>query len=125
MRIFLSAGEPSGDLHGSNFAHALRRRVPIVHIDGFGGPLLVSAGQDQLYPLAEYAVMGLWRVVAALPQFRRLYQMATRRLDAQRPDAVVLIAYRVFHGNLPKTAHRRRIPVFWLVPPQIGAWGTH
>jgi lipid-A-disaccharide synthase len=125
MRVFLSAGEPSGDLHGSNFAHALRRVVPSAQVDGFGGPLLAAAGQEQLYPLAEYAVMGLWRVVAALPQFRRFFKMATRQLDEHRPDAVVLVDYPGFHWHLAKAAHRRGIPVFWFVPPQIWAWATH
>jgi len=125
MRIFLSAGEPSGDLHGSNFANALQRVVPCSEIDGFGGPLLAAAGQEQLYPLADYAVMGLWRVLAALPQFRRFLQLATRHFDESRPDAVVLIDYPGFHWHLAKAAHRRGIPVFWLVPPQIWAWATH
>jgi lipid-A-disaccharide synthase len=124
LRIFLSAGEPSGDLHGSNFVKALRRAVPDASVDGFGGPLMATAGQQQLYPLAEYAVMGLWRVVAALPQFRRFFKMATRQLDEYRPDAVVLIDYPGFHWHLAKAAHRRGIPVFWFVPPQIWAWAT-
>ena len=56
MRIFISAGEPSGDLHGSNFAKALHAVCPSAMVEGFGGPLLVAAGQEQLYPLADHAL---------------------------------------------------------------------
>ena len=38
MRIFISAGEPSGDLHGANLIEALRARLPEVEFVGFGGP---------------------------------------------------------------------------------------
>jgi lipid-A-disaccharide synthase len=125
MRLFLSAGEPSGDLHGSNFIKALRDQLPNAQVTGFGGPKLASSGQEQLFPLAEYAIIGLWRVLAALPQFYRFFKMATRELDARRPDAVILIDYPGFHWHLAKAAHQRGIPVFWLVPPQIWAWASH
>lgn len=125
MRIFISAGEPSGDLHGSNFAKALRQARPQAVIDGFGGPRLLSAGQQQLYPLADHAVMGLWRVVAALPQFYRVLKQAITQFEQQRPDALILIDYPGFHWHLAKAAHQRGIPVYWFVPPQIWAWATH
>lgn len=125
MRVFISAGEPSGDLHGSNFAKALRAAMPSASISGFGGPRLVHAGQEQLFPLADHAVMGLWRVLAALPQFYSYFKMATAELDARRPDAVVLVDYPGFHWHLAKAAHQRGIPVYWFVPPQIWAWATH
>ena len=40
MRIFISAGEPSGDLHAANLVRAIRRRVPDAEFVGFGGPKL-------------------------------------------------------------------------------------
>jgi lipid-A-disaccharide synthase len=125
MHVFISAGEPSGDLHGSNFARALQARVPTATISGFGGPRLVNAGQEQLFPLADHAVMGLWRVLAALPQFYSYFKLATKEFDTHRPDAVVLVDYPGFHWHLAKAAHQRGIPVYWFVPPQIWAWATH
>ncbi|MBL8823049.1 MAG: lipid-A-disaccharide synthase [Planctomycetia bacterium] len=125
MRIFISAGEPSGDLHGSNLAMALRQANPLAEIDGFGGPRLQAAGQQQLYPLAEHAVMGFVRVIVALPQFYRFLNQAIAHFEQHRPDALVLIDYPGFHWHLAKAAHQRGIPVYWFVPPQIWAWATH
>lgn len=125
MRIFISAGEPSGDLHGSNFANALRAAVPNVQIDGFGGPRLVAAGQHQLFPLADHPIMGVWRAVKAVPRFWGYFKQAINHFETHRPDAVVLVDYPGFHWHLSKAAHDRGIPVNWFVPPQIWAWATH
>ena len=126
MRIFISAGEPSGDLHGSNFAKKLwRAACPTVTIDGFGGTKLVEAGQHQVYPLAEHPIMGIWRAVKAVPHIYGIFRMAKKHFEAHRPDAVVLVDYPGFHWHLAKAAHQRGIPVYWFVPPQIWAWATH
>jgi lipid-A-disaccharide synthase len=125
MRIFISAGEPSGDLHGSNLAQALQTAQPGVELYGFGGERMAGAGCRLLYPLANHAVMGLTRVLAELPFFWNLVSHYDRWLARHRPDAVVLIDYPGLHWWLARRAHARGIPVFYFVPPQIWAWATH
>ena len=48
MRIFISAGEPSGDLHAANLIRSLRRVFPDAQFDGFGGEKMAAAGADLL-----------------------------------------------------------------------------
>ena len=67
MNLFVSAGEPSGDLHGANLTRALLARDPNTHVIGFGGPRMAAAGADLLFPLTELAVMGFRRIVRHLP----------------------------------------------------------
>jgi lipid-A-disaccharide synthase len=43
-RIFISAGEPSGDLHAAGVVRALRRRYPAASIEALGGPRMEEAG---------------------------------------------------------------------------------
>ena len=57
MRIFICAGEPSGDLHGANLVRTLRRLRPDVECVGFGGERMEAAGCRLLYPLCRLAVM--------------------------------------------------------------------
>jgi lipid-A-disaccharide synthase len=122
MRLFISAGEPSGDLHGGNLVRALRRLHPGVECSGFGGEHLAAAGCDVLYPLAQHAVIGAVRVLGSIPfYFNRVHQ-ADHYFRTQRPDAVVLIDYPGFHWWLAGCARDRRIPVYYFVPPQIWAW---
>src|SRR5206468_695724 len=63
MRIFISTGEPSGDLHAANLVRALRRRLPDAEFVGFGGPHLARAGARVLYPLVDLAIMWFGRVL--------------------------------------------------------------
>ena len=72
MRLFLSAGEPSGDLHGANLAAILKRRFPDAELVGFGGRGMADAGVQLLYPLTELAVMWIGRVLLNLPTFFHL-----------------------------------------------------
>ena len=46
MRIFISAGEPSGDLHGANLIRAIQAERPNTQFVGYGGPLMAEAGCD-------------------------------------------------------------------------------
>ena len=63
MHLFLSAGEPSGDLHGANLIRAIRARHPNVRIVGFGGEKMEAAGSRLLYPLTKIAVMWFGRAL--------------------------------------------------------------
>jgi lipid-A-disaccharide synthase len=123
MRIFISAGEPSGDLHGANLIRDLRRRHPEVECVGFGGERMAAAGCRLLYPLCQLAVMWFARVLANAHVFLHLLSRADRFFRHQRPDAVILIDYPGFNWWLARRAHFHGIPVFYFVPPQLWAWG--
>jgi lipid-A-disaccharide synthase len=124
MLIFISAGEPSGDLHGANFIRAMKAQRPDVEFVGFGGERMAAAGCRLLYPLCELSVMGLWRVLINLHLFYRVLSLATRCFKEERPDAVVLIDYPGLHWWVARRAHHQGLPVFYFVPPQIWAWAS-
>ncbi len=123
MRFFISAGEPSGDLHAANLIEALRKRIPDAKFDGFGGPKMQEAGANLVYPLVDLAVMWFLSVFVNLVTFIRLIFEADRYFRDERPDAVVLIDYPGLHWWIARRAKARGIPVFYFVPPQIWAWG--
>jgi lipid-A-disaccharide synthase len=125
MKVFLSAGEPSGDLHGANLIQALRAQDSSTQIIGFGGPKMAAAGAELLYPLTELALMGLIGVrgiVQHVPTIFKLMDDAERCLRRERPDAVVLIDYPGFNFVLANRAKSIGIPVYYFVPPQLWAW---
>jgi lipid-A-disaccharide synthase len=122
MRLFISAGEPSGDLHGANLVRSLKQLRPDIECVGFGGERMEAAGCRLLYPLCRLAVMWFLRVLANSPVFLDLLSRADRYFRHQRPDAVVLIDYPGFHWWLARRAHFHGIPVFYFVPPQLWGW---
>ncbi len=122
MRIFVSAGEPSGDLHGANLVRSLRKILPEAEFVGFGGPHMARAGTQLLFPLTELAVMWFLQVFQNLRTFFRILKQADDYFRDHKPDAVVLIDYPGFHWHLAKCAKRHGIPVIYFVPPQLWAW---
>jgi lipid-A-disaccharide synthase len=122
MRIFVSAGEPSGDLHGANLIRMFQRLDPSIRCVGFGGERMQGVGCQLLYPLSQLAVMWFLRVLAHGHIFLSLLSKADRFFRHQRPDAVVLIDYPGFHWWLARRAHFHGIPVFYFVPPQLWGW---
>lgn len=122
VRIFVSAGEPSGDLHGAGVVEALRRRYPDAAIDAFGGPAMGAAGASVLYPMEQYSAMGFFEVIESLPAHLRLLRTLGRRFRDQRYDLVLLIDYPGFHLRLAASAHASGAKVLYYIPPQLWAW---
>ena len=123
MRLFVSAGEASGDLHGASLLHALRRRRPDLAVHGFGGDRMEQAGCRIHYPLTDLAGVGVLRVLSSLPRVPGILKLAGRLFAELRPDALVLIDFPAFHWWLAKCARKHGVPVVWFVPPQLWAWG--
>ncbi len=122
LRIFFSAGEPSGDLHGANLITQLRQRASCLEAVGYGGPRMAEAGCDVHEDLTALAVMWFARALANLHEFWNLVGRADRYFRHHRPDAVVLIDYPGFNWWIARRAKAHGIPVFYYAPPQIWAW---
>jgi lipid-A-disaccharide synthase len=125
MRLFISAGEPSGDLHAANLIHNLRTLQPNLACAGFGGERMKAAGCDLLFPLAQHAIMGLTGIISQVPTMWRLLRRASDWIEVNKPDAVVLVDYPGFHWWLAKRAKKLGVPVVSFVAPQIWSWATH
>jgi lipid-A-disaccharide synthase len=125
VRIFFSVGEPSGDLHGANLIHALRRRHPDWQFVGYGGPRMEQAGCQLHADLTQLAVMWIARVLVNLHKFIGLVVEADRYFRDEGPDAVVLIDYPGFNWWIARRAKARGIPVIYYGTPQLWAWASH
>lgn len=125
MQVFVSAGEPSGDLHAANLIRRLAMRNPEVQAFGFGGGHMQAVGADVMYPLSDHAIMGLSGIARALPTMIRIVDQAEREVVRRKPVAAVLIDYPGFHWHLAKRLRRYGVPVVSFVPPQIWAWASH
>ena len=90
-RILVSAGEPSGDLHGAAVVRSLLARFPDATIEAFGGERMAAAGADVRWPMDYYTVMGLAEIVHKIPAHYRLLRTMRREVAAARYDLVVLI----------------------------------
>ncbi|NQT37657.1 MAG: lipid-A-disaccharide synthase [Planctomycetes bacterium] len=124
LKIFFSAGEPSGDLHGANLIRQLQKRHGRIEAVGYGGPQMKAAGCRLHADLTVLAVMWLLRALLNLHKFWALVSRADRYFRHHRPDAVVLIDYPGFNWWIARRAKVHGIPVFYYAPPQIWAWAS-
>ena len=122
MKIMLSAGETSGDLHGAALARELRVLDPAVSMIGFGGAEMEAAGVVLRQNYVDYNVMGISAVLFNLRRIFALLDDLTRLMEEERPDVLVIIDYPDFNWRLAARAKERGIPVFSYIPPSAWAW---
>lgn len=124
-KIFLVAGEISGDTHGAGLMRALKESHEPVQFSGLGGPQMRTAGGADMEDwLERAAVLGLWEVLKIYGWFRRKFSEALKKIAQQKPDAVVLIDYPGFNLRLAKALRARKYPgkIICYISPQVWAW---
>jgi len=121
-KIFISAGELSGDLHGGKLVEALKNLHPDLPVSAIGGDNMANAGAQLLFHIRETSFMGFTEVIKHLPFIARLFRRTMQFIDECRPDVVVLIDYPGFNLRLAKAVTRRNIPIVYYITPQVWAW---
>jgi lipid-A-disaccharide synthase len=121
-RVFVSAGEPSGDLHAAPVVEALRRLLPDVEVDALGGPALRQAGASIRFPMERYTVMGFFEALTKIHPHLRMLRELRADFRADRYDLVVLVDYPGFNLRLAEAAHQAGIPTLYYIAPQLWAW---
>ena len=120
--IFLSAGEPSGDLHGAGLAEALRERLPGVALEGFGGPRMAAAGVTIHCSIERLSGIGFGLVVTSVPRHWRLFSAARAAARQGRYPLAILIDYPGFHLRLAGAFRSAGTKVLYYIAPQVWAW---
>lgn len=123
MRVFLVAGEPSGDRLGGALMEGLKTLLPDVEFSGVGGPMMEAQGLSSQFPMSELSVMGL---VEVLPKFfhlkRRISETAQAVLDTQ-PDVLITIDSPDFSLRVAKIVKASSdIRTVHYVAPSVWAW---
>jgi lipid-A-disaccharide synthase len=121
-RVFISAGEASGDLYAAGVAEALKRRRPGVKFFGCAGPSMRRAGVRAVADSASLAVVGLIEVLRHLPRIYGEYRKLVREIRREPPEAAILTDSPDFHLRLAVQLKRMGVPVIYLVAPQVWAW---
>jgi len=128
MRIFLSAGEASGDMYGAWLIEALREELrergegSKPEFLGVGGDAMRAAGCELVVSAHDIAVVGLAEVVQHLPRIYTLFRQVVREIEQRRPDIAIVIDFPDFNLRLARQLHQRGIPVVYYVSPQLWAW---
>lgn len=120
-RVFIVAGEESGDMHASNLIRQVTAIRPEVQFEGFGGERMERAGcrlHANILHLAGMGLSFLQNIFKFIELLRRFYKLTRDH----RPDALVLVDFPGFNFLLARLARLRGVPVVYYICPQIWAW---
>ncbi len=125
LKVYLIAGEPSGDLLGSRLMRALRKKTNgAVEFYGIGGDTMEAEGLTSLFDISDLAVMGLVEVIPSIPKILRHIKNTVEDIQKIKPDIVVTVDSWSFSARVHKKLRRLKtgIPQLHYVAPQVWAW---
>ncbi|MCV2864380.1 lipid-A-disaccharide synthase [Defluviimonas sp. WL0075] len=124
MKLFLIAGEASGDALGAALMAGLKELVPDVTFEGISGPLMEAEGLQSRFPMEELSVMGLMEVLPKYRHLKRRIAETAQGVTATRPDALITIDSPDFSLRVARLA-RVGLPALkaiHYVAPSVWAW---
>lgn len=125
IKIYLIAGEPSGDLLGSRLMRALREKTQgHIHFYGLGGNTMETEGLKSLFDISELSVMGIAEVIPSIPKILKRIRQTVDNIKEINPDIVITIDSWSFSARVHKALRKSglKIPQLHYVAPQVWAW---
>jgi lipid-A-disaccharide synthase len=122
MRIYIVAGEVSGDVHAANLLNALQQKNPGIRFRGIGGDNMVARGLDVFAHIKKLSFMGLTEVLQNIFTIRDLMRQTKADILQWKPDAIILVDYPGFNLQLARFAKAHGIPCIYYISPKIWAW---
>jgi lipid-A-disaccharide synthase len=123
-RLYIVAGEASGDLRGAELLRPLKQACPHLRVLGAGGPRLAALADGPFLDWSEEAVVGIWEVVRKYGYFKAQLDRMLAEIEATQPRALLLVDYPGFNLRLAAAAKKRRpeLKTIFYISPQVWAW---
>ena len=122
MKIMMSAGEASGDMHAAAVAAEIKKENPQIDIFGMGGKNMREAGVRIVYDIEHLGIIGFVEVLKHLPLFFKLIKFLKETMVNEKPDVLVCIDYPGLNMKIAHAAKEMGIPVVYYIAPTIWAW---
>ena len=122
MKIYLVAGEISGDILGAGLITELKKIYPTAEFRGMGGELMQKQGLTSLYPLETLSIMGLLEILKHLPKLIKVRKHLFEDALAWGADLMVGIDSPDFNLGLEKKLRQKSIKTVHYVSPSVWAW---
>lgn len=125
LKVYLIAGEPSGDLLGSRLMRALQKKTNNqVDFFGLGGDTMEAEGLKSIFDISDLAIMGLVEVIPSIPKVLGHIKNTINDILRVKPDIVITIDSWSFCARVHKKLRKLKtgIPQLHYVAPQVWAW---
>lgn len=118
VRLFVVAGEPSGDRHAAAVVRELRHLVPELKVEGVGGQALRDAGARLLADSTRWTAIGVLDALRRVPRIAWNYPRILRHLVQNPPDAVLLVDFGAFNARLARRLRTVLTRILYYIPPR-------
>lgn len=124
MKIYIIAGEPSGDLLASRLMRAMISKYPNTQFFGVGGEAMEREGLKSLFDIAELSVMGIFEVIPSIPRILKRIRQTICDIEKVKPDAVITVDSWSFSARIHKILRKKKLKILQIhyVAPQVWAW---
>ena len=122
-RIFISAGDPSGDRHAANFMSKVLERDSNIEFVGIGGVHMNALGFKSLVDISDTAVVGFWEVAKKYNFFKKLLNECHNYIKNNNIDLFLPVDYPGFNLRLAEGAKKNNVKILYYIAPQVWAWG--
>lgn len=122
LRIFIVAGELSGDVLGAGLISEIKKRYPRALFRGVGGPAMIAEGFESLVPMERLSVMGFVEVIKHLPGLISLRHQLEKDALSWQADIMVGIDSPDFNTGLELALRKKGIATTHYVSPSVWAW---
>lgn len=125
LKIYLVAGEPSGDALGARLMRAMKKKTDNeVEFFGLGGDMMESEGLKPLFDISDLAIMGLAEIIPSIPKVLKRIKQTVDDIVTIHPDVIVTIDSWSFASRVQKAVRKKNlgIPQVHYVAPQVWAW---
>ena len=122
LKVFITAGEASGDTLGAGLMRALKEKTAArVNFEGVGGPQMEAQGLRSLFPMQDLSVMGVAEVLPRLNLILKRIRQTARRIEDENPDIVVTIDSPDFSFRVARLIKNPSVMIHY-VAPTVWAW---
>ena len=124
MKVFIVAGEASGDLLGAALMRGLSQLLeePPEFI-GVGGEEMLSEGLSSLFPMHEISIMGISEILSNYMSLRKRIRQTARAVLDEKPDVLITVDLPEFNLRVAERVRKQsHIPIVHYVAPTVWAW---
>ena len=121
-KIFIIAGEDSGDLHGAKLISEIKKINPSADFYGIGGNRMQKEGLYITEHISNLNIIGLFEVIKHYARIKKIFNDTLLEIKKIKPDKVVLIDYPGFNLRMAKKLYALNFDVTYFILPQVWAW---
>ncbi len=122
-KIYIIAGEASGDIYGAGLIAALQRlSQQLIEFHGIGGDKMAAQGLSSLFPMSEISIMGFWEILPHIPNTLKRINQTVADIKRIKPDMVITIDSPGFCCRVAAKLQGSGIKLVHYVAPTVWAY---